>query len=128
MVLENDGICLEYYVLKVSCNLLLSILFIPFCRLTLYSGSPQKQQGYFITTTTYVGEQNIQISCWVVSCETTPPQNNGTWKFPKELLIPKAQLSAQKTPGCNRVTCKKLPGETACESWPYMAEHRAALR
>lgn len=58
MVLGGGGICLEYHVLKVSCNLLLNIWFIPFCHPNLYSGSPQKLQDYFVTTTTYAGEQN----------------------------------------------------------------------
>lgn len=109
MVLENDGICLEYYVLKVSCNLLLNIWFIPFCHLDLYSGSPQKLQDYCITTTTYVGEQNIQISCRVDPCEY--PKIMALENSPKSCSFLRLNFLSKRHWWHNRVTHKNHPGK-----------------
>lgn len=94
MVLEDDGICLEYRVLKASCNLLLNIWSIPFCHPDLYSGSPWKLQVLWQPQYILVSKTPDQLQ------HSSPriPQINGTWKFQRELLILKARLSAQKTP------------------------------
>lgn len=96
MVLESNGMCLEYRVLKSvvqpsAKDLVHSILSFQFV-----SWKPLDATGLLPDNRNIHWRAKSQIRCKVLPRE--PHQNNGACKVQEELLISKAQLWAQRTP------------------------------